>query len=208
MTRITHVLVASFLTIALAACNDRDASSIIAKVQRQIEAGDHEAAIQTATTRLERAPAAPLGDEAAAHLLYLRARAMESALRTVDAISEYEIIIRNYSLTKYFVPAIEREYEIARLIVRKQTPESIGSESPADEDFDSPEALAEEFLIRVVERLPGSRLAHSALFELVNLYLRQEDIASAEAVAAAMQKKFPAHPMTEQAVDLVAKASR
>jgi outer membrane protein assembly factor BamD (BamD/ComL family) len=211
MARITLLLIWALVSIPLAACNDPTASSTIAKAKRQIEAGDHEAAIVTTTTRLERAPAAALTDEAAAQLHYLRARSMEAAQRTYDAISEYEHILRSYSLTKHFVPALEREYEIARLIVRQQTPESIRlvyEDPPEDEDFDTPEALAEELLIRVVERYPGSKLAHHARFELVNLYLGQNDIRSAETVAAAMSKKFPAHPMTEQAADLVARASR
>ncbi len=87
-----------------------------------------------------------------------------------QAAFEYEAIARLYPSAEAFVTALERELEIAKLYAHgtKRKIWGIRIFSAADE--------AEELLIRIQERMPGSQLAEEAGIELADFYFRRRDM--------------------------------
>ena len=102
------------------------------------------------------------------------------ALRTDDeyeALFEYEEICRRYAGTAVFIPALEREFEIALEYAKGLKRRFWGTVRLIDARPD-----AEELLIRIQERLPGSELGEKACISLCDYYFnRQEMMMAAEA---------------------------
>lgn len=87
------------------------------------------------------------------------------------ALFDYEEICRRYSSTETFIPALEREFEIAKAYAHGLKKKFFGTIR-----FVSSHDDAEELLIRVQERLPGSQLAEQAGMELADFYFRHRDL--------------------------------
>ena len=89
------------------------------------------------------------------------------------ALFDYEFVARSYSGSEVFVTALQREYEIALLFAGglKRKLWGLRIVDASDE--------AEELLIRVQERLPGSRLAENAAMSLADFYFSRRDMALA-----------------------------
>jgi len=87
-----------------------------------------------------------------------------------QAAFEYEAIARLYPSSEAFVTALERELDIAKLYAHGTKRKIWGLRifSAADE--------AEELLIRIQERIPGSQLAEEAGIELADFYFRNRDM--------------------------------
>jgi outer membrane protein assembly factor BamD (BamD/ComL family) len=88
-----------------------------------------------------------------------------------QALFSYEEIARRYATTAVFVPALEREFEVARAYVHGLRKRFLGTFRLLDAGDDG-----QEILIRIQERLPGSELAEKAGMELADYYFRIRDM--------------------------------
>mgnify|MGYP003336598452 CR=1 FL=1 len=88
-----------------------------------------------------------------------------------QALFAYEEIARKYATTAVFVPALEREFEVARAYCHGLRKKFFGTFRILDAGDDG-----QEILIRIQERLPGSELAEKAGMELADYYFRIRDM--------------------------------
>lgn len=88
-----------------------------------------------------------------------------------DALYDYELICKQYVASEFFVKALEREFEIAKMYLAGLRKKSLGLFR-----IDSGIPLAEEIILRINERLPGSRLAERALIALADYYYEAREL--------------------------------
>lgn len=101
------------------------------------------------------------------------------------ALYDYEALIRQFPASPEFVKAIERELEIATAYVRGMNRKWLGIRW-----VDGTETGV-ELLIRVQERLPGSRLAEQAGIELADFYYRTRELSLASEAYDLFLKNYP-----------------
>jgi outer membrane protein assembly factor BamD (BamD/ComL family) len=87
------------------------------------------------------------------------------------ALFSYEELARRYAMSAAFIPALEREFEIARAYTHGLKKRFLGTFRWIDAGDD-----AQEILIRIQERLPGSELAEKSGMELSDYYFRIRDM--------------------------------
>lgn len=87
-----------------------------------------------------------------------------------SALRDYEIVIKNYPGSDVFVETLEQEYHIGNAYLDGLKRRIFWIR------LDSGESLGEEILIRVCERLPGSKLAEKSLLDLIEYYYRKPDL--------------------------------
>ncbi|MFG0252782.1 MAG: outer membrane protein assembly factor BamD, partial [Phycisphaerales bacterium JB038] len=87
--------------------------------------------------------------------------------RYYAALFDYERIAKEFNASEQFVPALEREYEIALLFANGLKRRYLGFRVFSAEDE------AAELLIRIQERLPSSQLAERAGIALADYYYRK-----------------------------------
>jgi tetratricopeptide (TPR) repeat protein len=104
----------------------------------------------------------------------LRGDARTAAGDEFQALYDYETVIKEFPASSSYVKAIERELDIAVRYVNGLKTKFLGLRLVGAQD------AGEELLIRVQERLPGSRLAERAGIELADYYFRtrQMDLAT------------------------------
>lgn len=101
-----------------------------------------------------------------AHLLRADARVAERDY--YKSLFDYELLIRIYPGSQYFHLALEREYEIANLFANGMKRKMWGMRFfPFGQEADFE---AEEILIRIQERAPGSELGEKASLRLADFY--------------------------------------
>jgi len=88
-----------------------------------------------------------------------------------DALYDYERICKEFVASEYFVKALERELDIAKMYLGGLRKKSLGLIR-----IDSGIPLAEEIILRINERLPGSRLAERALIALADYYYEAREL--------------------------------
>lgn len=88
-----------------------------------------------------------------------------------EALYDYERITQDYAGSEYFVRALEREFEVAKLYLGGLRKKSLGLFR-----IDSGIPIAEEIIMRINERLPGSRLAERAMLALADYYYDERDL--------------------------------
>ena len=125
--------------------------------------GEFERAEDLASRWLKRYKRDPYIPEA--HLI--RGDALLARNEHYEALFDFEAVARLYPGSEAFVTALEREYEIASLFLNGTKRKIFGLRI-----FDATDE-AEEILIRVQERLPGSRLAEQAALTLADFYFRE-----------------------------------
>lgn len=125
--------------------------------------------------------------------LLLRGDATAASGDEYEALYDYERVIKTYPGSPEFVTAIEREMEIATRYLNGLKRKSFGIRMT---DGDS---VGEELLLRVHERLPGSRLAERAGIELADYYYRTRDLESAEIAYQLFSKNHPRSPYAMRA---------
>lgn len=103
-----------------------------------------------------------------------------------DALYDYEEVIKDFPGSEQFVPALEKELEIARLYLG-----GLRRQSWLLLRIDDGVPTAEEIIIRVNERLPGSALAEQALLDLANYYYDQRDLRMASEAYDVFLTNFP-----------------
>jgi len=87
------------------------------------------------------------------------------------ALYDYERITQDYAGSEYFVRALEREFEVAKLYLGGLRKKSLGLIR-----IDSGIPIAEEIIMRINERLPGSRLSERAMLALADYYYDDRDL--------------------------------
>lgn len=105
-----------------------------------------------------------------AEALLLRGDAKVAMRDEFKALYDYEQLILDHPESPAFVTAIERELEIATRYVNGMRRKTFGVRIEDASD------IGEELLIRVQERLPGSRLAERAGIELADHYYREREM--------------------------------
>ena len=123
----------------------------------------------------------------------IRGDALRQQSSYYDALFDYEYIARVFTGSEVFVTALERELEIAKLFAGGTKRKVLGMRifSAADE--------AEELLIRIQERMPGSRLAEEAGIELADFYFRRRQMDLAVDMYSIFIENFPDSTQTTKA---------
>lgn len=126
---------------------------------------------------------------------YLRGNAKLAADDEYDALFDYEEVVRNYSGSEFFVSALEKELEVAKLYFNGRLKPSLGLR------IDTGVPTAEEIVIRICERLPGSKLAERAMLELADYYARARDLRMAAETYDVFVRLFPRSGMRAKAME-------
>lgn len=132
--------------------------------------GDAGRALNLVDAWIERYPTHPLRPEA----LLVQGDALLAQGDEYKAAFSYEDLIRRYPMSEWFVPALEREFQIAVAYANGLKRKFFGTFRIIDAG-----AEAQEILIRIQERLPGSALAERAGMELADYYFRIRDMSLA-----------------------------
>ena len=88
-----------------------------------------------------------------------------------EALYDYEMIVQEFAATPEFLRAMEREFEIAKRYVN-----GLNKKWWLGWRIEDAALLGEEMLVRINERMPGSKLAESAMLELSDFYYRERDL--------------------------------
>ena len=139
----------------------------ILNARRALALGEPERARALATAFLDRFPSAP----GRAEMFLVRGDALVEMGDEYDALFDYEAIARQHPGSEVFVQALEREYDIAVAYANGLRRKFFGTIRIIDASED-----AQELLIRIQERLPGSRLAEDAGMTLADFYFRRAEM--------------------------------
>lgn len=118
----------------------------------------------------------------------LRADAVSAAGNEYEALYDYEAVIKQFAGTPEFVTAIERELEIGIRYCNGFNRKWLGFRWMSADD------IGQELLIRVQERLPGSRAAERAGIELADYFYRNHDLKSASDAYDLFLQNYPNSP--------------
>lgn len=135
----------------------------LAEARRALAEDDPRRAENLTTRWIEQHTRHPLLPEA----YLIRGDAKMAQRNFYKALFDYEYVARVYPGSEAFVTALEREYEIAEMFAYGMKRKLWGMRIVnASEE-------AQEILIRIQERIPGSRLAEKAGMELADFYFRR-----------------------------------
>lgn len=111
-----------------------------------------------------------------------------------EALFDYEEVARRYPFSSAFIPTLEREYDIARAYAWGLKRKFFGTFRIVNADDE-----AEELLIRIQERLPGSALAEKAGMELADFYFRRRNMELAAVAYDLFAANYPRSPQVDKA---------
>jgi len=129
-----------------------------------------------------------------AQAFYLRG---EARLRNDDeykALFDLETVIRDFSSSEYFIPAVELEYEIGKLYLGGLKRKFLGFRT------DNARPTGEELLIRTQERVPGSELAERAALDLAEHYFSRRELKLAAEMYSIFRENYPKSQHFRQAM--------
>lgn len=133
-------------------------------IRRALAADDPDEARDLADEWLERYPVHPLTPE----VYLLRGDAKVAQRNYYSSLYDYEFLIRTFPSSEMFHKALEREYELAVLFLGGVKRKLWGMRFwPFGQSADDE---AEEILIRIQERAPGSELGERASLTLADYY--------------------------------------
>lgn len=135
----------------------------LAAARRALAEGNPREAVRLASIWLERFERNPLVPEA----YMTRADALFQQKEYYESLFDYELVAREYHDSNVFSAALERELDIATLFANGTLRKKWGMRIFSAKDE------AEELLIRIQERVPGSALAETAGMELADFYFRE-----------------------------------
>jgi outer membrane protein assembly factor BamD (BamD/ComL family) len=153
----------------------------LAVAREALVRGDDERAEFLATQWIERHDRHPLLAEA----YLIRGDALMARRSYYEALFDYEYIARTFVGSEAFVTALERELEIAKLFAGGTRRKLWGMRI-----VDATEE-AEELLIRIQERLPGSRLAEDAGMTLGDFYFARRKMELAAEMYSIFIENYP-----------------
>ena len=135
--------------------------------RRALALGEPERARALASAFIDRFPSSPNLPE----MLLVRGDALVQMGDEYKALFDYEDIARKHPGSSVFVTALEREFAIAVAYAHGLRRKLYGTFRLLNTDDE-----AQELLIRIQERLPGSRLAEDAGMELADFYFREAEM--------------------------------
>lgn len=158
-------------------------AAVVRSIRELNASGKHEAAELAATKFIETND--KLGNPYFPEVLLLRGDARLGQSEEWDALRDWERIVKEFPESDQFVPALERELDVAVLYLeglrRKNWIFRIDDGKPA----------AEEIIMRINERLPGSRLGEKSLLILADFYYKSHDLRMAAETYDVFIKVFP-----------------
>ncbi len=125
------------------------------------------------------------GSEYLPEALQLRGDALTLMGNEYDALYDYERVIKEFTGSGAYVTCVERELDIGVRYVNNYKRKFFGMRILNSED------VGEELLIRVQERMPGSRLGERAGIELADYYYRTHDLSLATEAYDLFLKNYP-----------------
>lgn len=125
----------------------------------------------------------------------LRATSLIGTDREFKALFDLEKVARRYESSPFFAIALEREFDVALMYLHGLNRRSFGFRIEPAYD------IAEEIIIRINERLPGSRLAERALMELADYYYRERDLKMAATAYDCFVQLFPKSELRRKAME-------
>jgi outer membrane protein assembly factor BamD (BamD/ComL family) len=121
-----------------------------------------------------------------ADALLIRGDAKRDEGDEYEALFDYEEIARRYSASAIFIPTLEREFDIASLYADGLKKRFFGTVRIVDASDE-----AQELLIRVQERLPGSELAERAGMRLADFYFDRREMTMAAEAYSLFLENYP-----------------
>ncbi|MDY7107915.1 MAG: outer membrane protein assembly factor BamD [Planctomycetota bacterium] len=153
----------------------------LAAARRALARGEIERAEHLATQWIARYEQHPLLADA----YIIRGDALMAGRDYYEALFEYEYVARTFIGSEAFVTALQRELEIANLFATGTRRKLWGMR------FVDASDEAEELLIRIQERLPGSRLAEEAGMALGDFYFSRRQMGLAAEMYAIYIENYP-----------------
>ena len=166
------------------------AAGQLRQAQLALARGDASRAQNLVTGWIDRFPADPLR----AHALLLKGDAMLAQGDEFKALYDYEDLVRLYPGSDVFVTALQREFEISKAYANGLRRKFFGTFRWLNTDEE-----AQEILIRIQERLPGSELAEQAGMELADFYFRKRDMQLAGDAYDLFVQNYPRSRQVEKA---------
>ncbi len=165
-------------------------ASQLRQAQLSLARGDASRAYNLVNSWIERFPADPLR----AHALLLRGDSQLARGDEFKALYDYEELVRLYPGSDVFVTALQREFEISKAYANGLRRKFFGMFR-----WLNAEDEAQEILIRIQERLPGSELAERAGMELADFYFRKRDLQLAAEAYDLFVENYPRSREVEKA---------
>jgi len=138
----------------------------LAMARKALAGDEYRRAENLAASWIKRHPRDPLVPEA----YLIKGDALCGQGNYYKALFDYEFVARGYPASETFITVVERELDVGVLYARGMKRKLLGMRIiNADE-------VAEELLIRVQERMPGSQLAERAAIELADHYFRKREM--------------------------------
>ncbi len=125
----------------------------------------------------------------------LRGTALVGRGHEFKALFDFEHVAQNYPHSEAFPVALERELEVGNRYLHGLRRRQFGFRIESAVD------VAEEIVVRINERLPGSRLAEKALLDLADHYYRERDLMMAATAYECFVLLFPASDQRQKAME-------
>ena len=165
-------------------------SSVVRMARLALAKSEPKRALALMDAWLERFPTDPMRPEA----LLVRADARVALDDEYGALFDLEDIARRFPYSGAFIPALEREFEIAKRYAAGLKRKFWGTFRWINADED-----AEEILIRIQERLPASALAEKAGMALADFYYDRRDMALAADAYDLFVMNYPRSALADKA---------
>ena len=164
--------------------------ALVLRARQALAMGQSDRARAIASAFLDRHPLSPLRPE----MLLVRGDALLMMGDEYNALFDYEEIARKYPGSKVFVTALEREYQIAVEYAHGLKRKFLGTIRVINADDE-----AQELLILIQERLPGSRLGEQAGMQLADFYFRKAKLRLAAEAYDLFIQNYPRSDKIEKA---------
>ena len=128
------------------------------------------------------------GNPLLAQAFLLRGDAITAAGNEFDGLYDYEEVCRSYAGSEEFLKALERELDIGTRYLHGLKRKWLWMRLTDSED------IGEELLVRIQERLPGSRMAETAALALADYYYQKADLKIAADAYEVFARNFPRSP--------------
>lgn len=163
--------------------------AMLLAARRTLAAGEAQRAEFLATEWIDQHPSHELLPEA----YLLRGDALSASGEHYRALFDYELIARTFYASSVFVTALEREFEIAKMYASGVKRKIFGLK------IASAKEEAEELLLRIQERLPGSRLDELAGITLADHYFDERELELAADMYAVFLQRHPKSEFADKA---------
>lgn len=168
---------------------DSDEAKLL-EVRRSLGLDEPKRALNLVDNFLDRSPFSKWRPEA----LLLKGDCQAALGDEHKALMTYEELIRRYPGSAVFVTALEREYAIALAYASGLRKKFLGTFRITDASDD-----AEELLIRIQERLPGSSLAEQAGMSLADFYFDRRELFMAAEAYSIFIENYPQSTQVDKA---------